>query len=135
LSELLEFLKTLNLPEKEYAIHAAGPLSVRVPERVAHDLDIIVKKRLWNRLTKKYPIDRTELSGDPVIRVGDIELFKTWPAYKNINKLINTAELINNVPYVQLKHVRQFKKYMNRPKDIADIELIDRLLKAKKPAE
>ena len=47
--ELLKKVKELNLPQNQYAIFGSGPLAIR-GIRDSNDIDLIVKKKLWNKL-------------------------------------------------------------------------------------
>jgi len=102
LEEFLKELDTFNLNKNDYAIFGSGPLAVRgfiIPS----DLDVIIKP-------SKYKYNQ-----DPKI-IGNIEFAKSWPMI-NIEELINTSEIINGYPYVELKYVIQYKKFFNRYKD------------------
>ena len=47
------------------------------------------------------------------------------------NKLIDEAEIIDNLPWVHIEHVLEYKKILNREKDIADIKIIEDYLAKK----
>ena len=130
---LLKDLKKLNLPKNEFAIFGSGPLAIR-GIRDSRDLDIIVKPELWNNLAKKYKIEKFKVEPKKqFIKIGEIEIYPDWlPWLKNTENLIDTADFINEVPYVKLKYVIKWKEMFNREKDKKDIELIEKWLKLKK---
>lgn len=122
----LDEFKKLNLPKDKFAIFGSGPLAIR-NLRENKDIDIIVKQDLWIDLTKKYEIIN-EKGG--LIRIGHIEIYKEWPPFGNLNNLIDDADIINKFPFVKLKHVLRWKKFINREKDQKDIRLIENYFKS-----
>ncbi len=120
----LDELRLLNLPDKQYAIFGSGPMAVR-GLRQAHDLDLLIKKDLWDELVKIYPLDEKGVA----LRAGHIELFSHWePWFKDTDQLIETAEVIDGLPFVRLEYVLEWKKQMGREKDKQDVVLIEKYL-------
>jgi len=123
----LDELKQLNLPSKQYAIFGSGPLAIR-GIREARDLDILVKKDLWDSLAKIYPPNE---KGNGLM-IGHVELFSKWEPFDvNVNELIDSAEMIEGLPFVRLEYVVEWKKHVGRDKDKKDLELIEEYFKAK----
>lgn len=121
-------LRKLNLPRDEFAICGSGPLAVR-EIRDSHDIDIIVKKKLWKQLAKKYPVHQSDNNRN-FIQIRDIEMYEDWfPLLENAGKFIETADVINGFRFVKLDYVMKWKKIMNREKDQIDIKLIEKYLK------
>lgn len=93
--------------------------------RDVHDLDIIVKKGLWEELFKKYPLSLS--SCENYLKIGNIEVYKDWIGFSGkTDKIINSAQIIKNIPFVQLKYVIEWKEKMKREKDLKDLELIEK---------
>lgn len=122
-------LNKLKLQKNKFAIFGSAILDIR-NIRKTNDLDIIVKKDLWDDLSKKY---KAKLRQNPTcVKIGNIEIYKDWPDLNNkINEMIDTAELIENFPFVKLEYLIESKKAMKRPKDLADIKLVGNYLKNK----
>ncbi len=119
----LDELKALDLPPGSFAIFGSGPLAVR-GWREAKDLDIIVRKPVWDRLSERYP---TNEKGNGIL-IGHVEAFADWkPWFDDASMLIDTAEIIDGLPFVRLEHVISWKKSMGREKDLKDLELIERM--------
>ena len=124
-----EQVKSLGLPAGSYAVFGSGPLAAR-KLREARDIDIIVTEELFKKLSGEgswEPFDtmdrRTGLKKD------DVSIFYTWaPDSWDIDELIADAEMIDGIPYVALKTVRDWKVIRDQPKDREDIALIDRYL-------
>ncbi len=116
-----EELKKLNLPLGQYAIFGSGPLAIR-GLRENNDIDIIVTDKLWQNLTKKYKKFIVESNH---IRIGHISIFHNWlPWFPDASSLIKEAEIINNLPFVKLKHVKQWKEKSPKQKDKDDLTLL-----------
>jgi len=120
----LDELKSLNLPAGKFAIFGSGPIAIR-GIREPNDIDIIVKQDLWNTLLNQYP---GNLYHNPTcLKIGNIEVYKDWPYLSNkVDEMIDSAEIITNFPFVQLKYVMKGKKQFGRKKDLKDIELIQK---------
>ena len=119
----------LKLPLKKYAIWGSGPLAIR-NLRKAHDIDIVVKRDLWEELSNKYWVEGPKHN---VIRIGDMEIWNDCLNLSNkLEEIINSAEIIEGYPFMKLSYVVEWKKYYNRDKDLHDIELIKQYLKNKK---
>lgn len=121
----LEELKKLNLPKDKFAIFGSGPLGIR-NIRESNDIDLIVKEELWNELRKKYPINKEKY--DAII-IGNIEIFHKWPPFEEVNILIDSADIIQGFRFVKLEYVLEWKKFLNREKDLRDIKLIEEYFK------
>ncbi|OIO19848.1 MAG: hypothetical protein COY69_00565 [Candidatus Magasanikbacteria bacterium CG_4_10_14_0_8_um_filter_32_14] len=120
-SKLLEELKKLNLSIDKFAIFGSGPLAVR-KIREASDIDIVVLSDLYNKFAKDYQIN--DYNGN--ITIGNIEICKSCePLTETIEKLIETADVIDGFPFVSLEYILQFKKILNREKDKRDVKLIE----------
>ncbi len=132
-------LKFLNLPIWKYVIVGSGFLSIKWI-REANDIDILVKKELRDSLIQKYPknivlanLDRKD--GDEVIRFDDkwIEIFKDWIyLYWQENNMIDSADIINWLPFINSKYFKERKSKMGREKDIKDLQLLSEYEKNQK---
>jgi len=52
---MLDKLRQLNLPSDQFAIFVSGPLGIRNLREVG-DIDVIIKREMWNELKKHYPV-------------------------------------------------------------------------------
>tara|TARA_Y100000031_G_C8136777_1_gene345637 strand:+ start:430 stop:825 length:396 start_codon:yes stop_codon:yes gene_type:complete len=120
--ELLDELRKLDLPEGSYAIFGSGPMVVR-GLREAGDLDIVVKKKVWDQLAEEFGV-KDEQKGQ--IMANGIDIFWNWePWLHDPDLLINTAEMIDGFPYVRLEHLLEWKKAFGREKDLKDVRILE----------
>lgn len=127
---LLQELARLNLPRNEYVIFGSGPLAIRGLAE-AKDLDVLVKKKLFKKLRKKYP---QEISRHPLgcLVIGNIEIGNNWQGDSSvIDKYIQTAEMIKGFPFVKLKYVLEWKESSKRKKDEFQAQIIRNYLAKK----
>lgn len=118
-------LRLLSLNRGEFAIFGSGPLAVRGLLPMVSDLDILVRGESWDRVK--------ELGA--IVMYGDdetVDLFngltfgRSW-AYGtfDIDALIDEAEIIGGLPFVQLASVVEFKQIARRPKDLEHLALLE----------
>ncbi len=128
-NKLLSELKYLNLLRDEFAIIGSGTLAVR-GLRDVNDLDIIVKDSLWNKLENKYPVKKVGISNG--ISLGEIDLLQdAKPWFDDVDELIDSADIIEGIRYVNLKSILKLKRMRGKEKDVRDIKLIEEYLSKK----
>jgi hypothetical protein len=126
-----EKIQKLNLPKRSYIVVGSGILNA-LAIRQSSDIDLIVIKNVYDKFENlgwdhgKWP--------DQVVMEKDVfELGTNWYG-KNVDELLDRAEYIDNIPYLSLNDVYEWKKSLGREKDLNDLKLIDkyRLLSSKK---
>lgn len=130
--ELFEKAKRLNFPIGEYALFGSAPMGIRGLKE-CHDIDIIVTEDLFEKF-KGGPDWQLKLTddGSEYLENDSVELWKNWgPGKWDIGKLIKEAEFINDLPFVKLNYLIQWRKLNAREKDLKDIEVIENYLKGK----
>ena len=128
--ELLSKVRELDLAQGTFAIFGSGPMAVR-DLKEPNDLDIIVTKEVYEKFKSVDGwIEKLFHEGeDYYLEKDGIELWNTWgPGDWDIANMIETAEMIEGLPYVTLDHVLAWKKKNNRQKDIIDIAKIKKYL-------
>jgi hypothetical protein len=93
----------------------------------ANDLDIICRKKAWETVLATgqqhflHEYDTTIVSME-----NDAITFGTaWGIGQfDTNVLIDTAEIIGGLPFVQLQYVIEYKKFRGLPKDLSHIEAV-----------
>ncbi len=122
---LFDRVRRLNLPEGDFAIFGSGPLIIREIVPASNDLDIICRGQAWDRIKG---VGEPQYLAEYDLRIvtmfdGSLTFGNRWGIGEfDINELIDTAELIDGLPFVRLEHVESYKKISNRPKDLAHLE-------------
>lgn len=130
-TRLLEAVRSLGLPDGEYAVFGSGPLVVR-DLREGADIDLVVTPALYARLrdSPEWAVRPRDDGGETLAR-GDFDVMERleFPGYVgDVPAMIADAERIDGVPFVRLPELRTFKAALNRPKDHVDLDLIDTAL-------
>lgn len=133
--EITNIVKALNLPQDHFAIMGGCCLYLHdLRENVPNDIDIIADEVAWELALKNGIPQETNSKSGRVIKFNDdlIEVFDSWaPGEWDTKKLIDTAEIVDGIRFVNLENVLEWKLRMNRPKDIEDVEKIKKFLSTK----
>lgn len=122
---LFERLRLLALNRGEFAIFGSGPIAARGLLPIVNDLDILVRGESWSRVRE---LGTTVMYGeDETVDLGNGLTFgRSW-AYGSfdIDALIDEAEMIDGLPFVQLSKVVEFKQIARRPKDLEHLAILE----------
>ena len=132
-AELFELLRSMKLPTGHYAVFGSGPLLVRGIIESVNDLDVICRGPAWSRACELGPLVDLHQEEVQIVRTHDGAItFGTSWGYGSfdLTELIDTADLILDLPFVRLEHVIEYKRVANRPKDQAHLDLIEQYLEA-----
>lgn len=123
---LFDLLRSLGLPMGDYAIFGSGPLIMRGIIEATNDLDVISRGRAWERALRVGELVSLP-DGARIVSCfdGSVTIGRNW-AYGDfdIDKLIDTAEVIDGLPFARLEHVVHYKEIAARPKDVIHLELL-----------
>ena len=110
----------------EYAIFGSGPLIVRGIIEGTNDLDVISREAAWERALRVGELVSLP-DGATIVSCfdGAVTIGVNW-AYGDfdINELIDTADVIDRLPFVRLEHVVRYKEIAARPKDLVHLQLL-----------
>lgn len=125
---IFEEVEKLNLPIGQYAVVGSGVMSA-YGIRQHGDVDLIITPDLFDILKDSgWELSKNKKN---VIKSGNYEAdidYKYGEYNPNPKELIETAEIINGIPFIKLDEVIKFKKALNRDKDQDDIKLINNYL-------
>ena len=130
---LFEEVKRLDLPPGEYVVIGSGILGALGIRDIA-DVDLLVSPRVFEQLRERgWVYQEIDIEGRTRQKLthGVAEAFKDfW--YGNINpdpaNMIKDAQIIEGIPFLSLEKLMEIKQVLNRPKDCADIALIEKYL-------
>lgn len=127
-TSLFDSLRSLGLPDGEYAVFGSGPLIVRGIIDATNDLDVVSRGAAWEKACDlgemvtliEYDVDIVNFLE------GAITIGRSW-AYGDvdIDELINTADIIDGLPFARLEHVVRYKTIAGRPRDLEHLRLLN----------
>ena len=122
-ADILERLRTLNWPTGEYWLVAGGAMVLYGLRPETHDLDLGCSTARADALAAAgVPFKEMEDgSGRWFTLSDDVEVFENW--------LMDRVELVDGVPVVSLRGLREMKAVLGREKDLRDIARIDAFLR------
>lgn len=139
---LFDLLRSLDLPTDDYAVFGSGPLIIRGIIAATNDLDVISRGAAWDRALAVGDAVVLPEDGARIVSCfdGAITIGRSW-AYGafDIDALIDTAEIIDGIPFVRVEHVVAYKEIADRPKDhdhlrrLADHPALDRPGRRRRP--
>lgn len=125
--DLISKVKTLNLPKDSYVVFGSGPL-VALGIREVNDIDLLVSSEIYKQL-KSLGWQRIYKGPKDTPIIHDIfEAHDNWDfsSYSpTLTDLLRDGFDVDGVSFASLEDVRKWKVASNRPKDIADIKLIN----------
>jgi len=123
--ELFAYLRQLRLPDGEYAVFGSGPLIVRGWVSGSNDLDVICRGDAWSQACASGRVSHDARYGVELASHcrGRVTFGTRWGIGAfDVDALIDTAELINGLPFVRLQHVITYKELRASPKDLLHLE-------------
>ncbi len=127
MNSLFDRVKSLKLPEGDFAIFGSGPLIVREIVPASNDLDIICRGRAWDYIRGVGEAEYlTEYNVDIVTMFdGSLTFGNKWGIGAfDTDELIDNAEIIDGLPFVRLEYVAKYKKISKRPKDLQHLQAL-----------
>ena len=132
---LFQKVKELKLPENKYALFGSAPMGIRGLKECS-DIDLVVTEDLWQEFKNKqgWEYKITENSVEYIQNSdSNIEIWHDWrPWYQDVMPFIDNSEIIDNLPFVRLEYVLEWKRQFGREKDLKDVEIIEKFLRIKK---
>ena len=123
--DFLNLLEYLNFPKDEYYVLSGASLVLRGIKEEANDLDFCISEELFNKIKSKYNLTKKKKNECGFYRINDN--FEIVVNKKNQFKM----EKCEKYNLEDLNTILEFKTKRNKPKDIKDIEIIKKYLKAK----
>lgn len=139
MQNVLERVKSLNLPEGQYVVAGSAIMAMHGLKETK-DIDIVVSQEIFDSYSKDDTWEKVPYTYED--RLGKIWLKKDeFELYIHVNygeqfrptlgDLLSKAEYFDGVPFICLEDLLKFKKAYNRPKDQNDIRLIEEYLMKK----
>lgn len=120
-------MKALGWPAGSYVVFGSGPMAA-AGIREASDIDFLVSPDLYKKLRDAGWKELVKSPTDKPLVKDVYEAHPNWDFtnYKpTLNQLLSTATVIDGIPFASLEEVKKWKTEGKRPKDLADIKLIE----------
>jgi hypothetical protein len=129
----LDQIERAGIRRGECVIGANGLLAV-YGLRANHDLDLIVLPEKWEKLRDGGKFEEGRMpSGSRVLRLGDLEVFdNNYPLAVDTRDLLADRSgalmiRVGGFNFYSLALLAEWKRKMGRPKDLADLKLMESL--------
>lgn len=126
-NDFIQAIKQLGLKPSEYIVIGSGILGI-LDIREVGDIDLVVSKKEFQKYeesgewTKKYFDDGTYYLLKDLYEIGlDWDSKNAEP---NLDELKKDQLILNDIPFVSLERLKQWKIKKGREKDLADVKLI-----------
>lgn len=127
---IISKVKQLNLPKGSYVVFGSCPLAI-AGIRDAEDIDLVVSKEVLKKLRDAGWEELYKSERDiPLVR-DCFEAHDSWnfSSYNpTLEELLKNATEVQDIPFASLEDVMKWKRASGRPKDLADINLINKYL-------
>lgn len=125
--EKFEQVRRLCLPIGHYAISSSGPLGIRGLREVS-DIDIVVDESLWMDLAGHYGVEKDKVEMIKIPPFVEVIHEGSFPdadsEFPSVEDQIKESEIIEGLPFVNLRHILAYKIMRGTVKDQEDISLI-----------
>ena len=124
-------LRSIELPSEDFAVFGSGPLLIRGLIDDAADLDVIARGDAWTHAATHGQMVDLPAHGVSVASFfgGAVTVGNRWAIGDvSVDQLIDSADMIDGLPFVALEYVRAYKLIADRAKDRKHLELLDRWL-------
>ena len=127
-SQLFDLLRSLALPIGDFAVFGSGPLIIRGIIEPGDDLDVITRGAAWRRAREVGALEYLPEHEVEIVSCfdGAVTIGTAWGIGDfDVDELIDTAEIIDDLPFVRLEHVVRYKQVAARPKDLRHLRLLE----------
>ncbi|MEV4483913.1 hypothetical protein [Micromonospora coxensis] len=120
-------LLSLGLPREDYAIAGSGPLFARGWISDPGDIDVVARGRAWALACRHGEPSPAPYSSVHRLQLfdGRVEILDGWfPEFWSTDRLIDEADVIDGVRFVQLSVVAATKRMLQRPRDVEHLTIM-----------
>jgi len=121
----MDKLKELNIEKDDFVIYGSAPMVLRGLKEKNHDLDILVKDNLWNKLKLMYP---NNVNGDYI----DIDCLSFTHTDKDflgdMDVALKNSDIIDGFHVLTLSQTKMWKEKVGTEKHLKDAKVIEEYL-------
>lgn len=125
-------VKALGLPVNQFIVIGSGVMGA-LGLRESGDIDLVVNSELFNYLESQGWRKEIRHNEEKVLLKDDVEAWLTWGNAKEpvfFEQLCIQSIIIDGIRFCSPEYVMQWKKAKARPKDIEDVKLLERYIRA-----
>ena len=126
-STLFDQLRQLRLPPNNYAVFGSGPLAIRGIIPACNDLDVLCNQPVWDIVRQEGVMKFLPEYDVTVVSFldGAITFGTEWGIGDfNVAELIETAEMIEALPFVRIEYVVRYKTIRSSAKDLQHLSAL-----------
>jgi hypothetical protein len=127
---IVDRIKALNLPAGQFVVIGSGVMDA-LGLRAAHDIDLVVTPEYFATLKQAGGWMLAKKHGEEVLTHGALEVWLSWGSHNgqpNFSELYDNGLTIDGIRFTDPTFVRDWKVEHNRPKDRADIAILNEYL-------
>lgn len=127
-ADVIKKITALHLPKGEYIIYGAAPFAI-YGIREVRDIDMFVTPKLYRSLEKQGWKKIHKGPKDEPVTFDLFEAHNTWkfsPYAPTFDELKSRATEYEEILFASLEDVRKWKEASERPKDLIDLQLIEK---------
>ena len=128
--EIKQRLNELEVAVSDVVIVNSGILDV-LGIRASRDLDVLVSEAKFREIAARGHQTFDYANGTSGLEIGDVEFMYDWYG-EALEEVVVRAVQLDGVKFMSLEEVRVWKIQRNKPKDQADVQLIDAYLATNK---
>jgi len=120
-------LRQLDLRPKGYAIFGSGPLIIRGIVPFTNDLDVICHQDVWDLVSSMGAVEYLPAYDVTVATIldGAVTFGTKWEIGEfDVDELIESAEVIDALPFVRLEYVIRYKMIRSSEKDLLHLDAL-----------
>lgn len=125
-NDIINMLNKYNLDKSKYMVVAGSAMTLLGVKERTNDIDLAVTQDYYDYLLQKYncKLEITNAFGVNVYFIDDVISFST--SYYTEDK-----DWIDGIPIQKVEDIIKLKRGLNRPKDLIDIEILQKFLDKK----
>lgn len=131
--QLVEFVRELGLEKGEYALFGGSCLTIR-GLRKSPDVDIFISENLYEKFVSEgWKEVASKKDNKPylvkTVRGVPVQAFSVWEKINwrpDITSYLTNPEVLDDIAFMPLSELYEWKKAVRRPKDVTDLGLIER---------
>jgi len=121
----MDTLKKLNISKDDFVIYGSAPMVLRGIKEKNNDLDVFVKKSVWESLSIKYP---NNINGDYIDINGVSFTYNDMNLLGDMDEAIKKSDVIDGFHILNLAETKKWKEKVGGENHLEDARIIGEYL-------